>query len=89
MAVLLVTYDLNTPGKDYNDLLKKIKSQNWARLSESSYAIFTTASPQAVFDQLKPYLDRNDYIYIITLKRPYTGYGPQDVNDWLEKHLPY
>ena len=89
MAVLLVTYDLNTPGKDYNDLLKKIKGYDWARLSESSYAISTSASPQAVFDQLKPYLDRNDYIYIITLKRPYTGYGPQDVNDWLEKYLSY
>ncbi len=51
MAVLLVTYDLNTPGKDYNDLLKKIKGYDWARLSESSYAISTSASPQAVFDQ--------------------------------------
>jgi hypothetical protein len=89
MAVLLVTYDLNTPGKDYHDLLKKIKSYSWARLSESSYTISTNADPQAVFDQLKRYLDRNDNIYIITLKKPYAGYGPQDVNDWLEKNLPY
>ena len=89
MAVLLITYDLNAPGKDYNDLLTTIRSYDWARLSESSYAIGTNASPQAIFDKLQPYLDRNDNLYIITLKKPYAGYGPKEVNDWLERNLPY
>jgi len=89
MAVLLVTYDLNKPGKDYADLLKTIKSFPWARLSESSYAIKTEQTPQQVFDKLKPYLGQNDNLYVINLKRPYAGFGPQDVNDWLESNLPY
>ena len=54
MAVLLVTYDLNRPGKDYPDLLKTIKEYSWAKISESSYAINTTKSPIDVFNQLKP-----------------------------------
>ncbi|BCK62648.1 hypothetical protein KAM338_42920 [Aeromonas caviae] len=89
MAVLLVTYDLNKPGKDYNDLLKTIKSYAWARLSESSYAIKTDQSPQQVFDKLKPFLDQNDNLYVINLKKPYAGFGPKDVNEWLDNSLPY
>ena len=87
MAVLLVTYDLNKPGKDYNDLLKAIKNYTWARLSESSYAIRTDHSSQQVFDKFKPYLDQNDNLYVISLKKPYAGFGPQEVNTWLENSL--
>ena len=89
MAVLLVTYDLNRPGKDYPDLLKTIKEYSWAKISESSYAINTTKSPIDVFNQLKPFVDKNDNLYIINLKRPYTGFGPKEVNEWLEQNLPY
>ena len=87
MAVLLVTYDLNKPGKDYNDLLKAIKSYAWAQLSESSYAIRTDHSSQQVFDKLNPYLDQNANLYVINLKKPYAGFGPQEVNAWLENSL--
>jgi CRISPR/Cas system-associated endoribonuclease Cas2 len=89
MAVLLVTYDLNSPGQKHAKLLEKIKQYSWAKLSESSYAIETDASPQQVFDTLRPITDQNDNLYVINLKRPYAGFGPQDVNDWLESKLPY
>ncbi len=89
MAVLLVTYDLNKPGKDYDDLLKTIKSHSWARLSESSYAIQTNQGPQQVINKLKPFIDQNDNLYVINLKKPYAGFGPKDVNDWLDNNLPF
>lgn len=89
MAVLLVTYDLNKPGKDYGDLLKTIKSYSWARLSESSYAISTDSTPQTIYGTLQRYLDSNDTLYVITLKKPYAGVGPKDVNDWLANNLSY
>lgn len=88
MAALLITYDLNKPGKDYGDVLKTIKEYPWARLSESCYAIKTEQTPQQVFDRLKPFLDQNDNLYVINLKRPYAGFGPKDVNDWLDSNLP-
>lgn len=90
MAVLLVTYDLNSPGQDYKDLLSSIKSTgSWAKLSESSYAISTNETVSAWYDRLGRYIDKNDSIFIITLKRPYTGYGPKDVVDWLDSNLTY
>jgi hypothetical protein len=88
MSILLITYDLHKPGQDYTDLLAKIKSGgNWARLSESSYAVRTAYSPEQVYNQLKPYLDANDNLYVITLTRPYYGQGPTDVNSWLAQNL--
>jgi hypothetical protein len=88
MQTLLVTYDLNKSGQDYTDFHKVIKSYGtWARLSESSYAILTAESPTEVYNRLSPYMDKNDTTYVIGLHRPWMGYGPTAVNDWLEKNL--
>lgn len=92
MAVLLVTYDLNKEGKskvDYDKFYKLRNSYPYARLSESSYALETNETPQQLYEKLKQVIDPNDYIYIITLKRPYFGFGPPAVNQWLEKRLTY
>ncbi|UWU16005.1 hypothetical protein N2599_08415 [Rhizobium sullae] len=89
MTTYIVTYDLNKEVKR-PDILKEIKKGgNWAKLSESSYAISTNETAEQVYSRLKPYLDNNDNCYIITLSRPYTGWGPKEVNDWLESHLQY
>jgi CRISPR/Cas system-associated endoribonuclease Cas2 len=87
MATYLITYDLNNPGQRHSQILKAIKEYSWARLSESSYAIETTASPQQVFNSLSNNLDKNDNLYVINLSRPYYGQGPQDVNNWLASKL--
>jgi hypothetical protein len=87
MSVKLVTYDLDKPGQDYTDLLKEIKKFSWARLSESSYAIETDLTPNQLYTRFKPYVDGNDTIYVITLTAPYFGWGPKEVNEWLDRHL--
>lgn len=89
MKIYLVTYDLHVRGQKYTELLDKIKESGmWAMLSESSYAIGTEKAPQQLYDYLKTSLDSNDQLYIITLTKPYTGFGTEEVNNWLEKHLP-
>ena len=88
MPALLVTYDLNSPGQKHAKVLDKIKSfGSWAMLSESSYAIGTSLTPQQVYNQFKTLLDTNDRIYIITLKQPCAGYGSNKVNNWLDNNL--
>ena len=90
MAVFIVTYDLN---KEANrpKIVPKIKdiSGVWAKLSESSYAVATDKSAGDVFNFLKPLLDDNDQLYVITLKKPYAGRGSKEVNDWLENNPTY
>jgi len=89
VKIYLVTYDLHVRGQNYTDLLAKIKeSAMWARLSESSYTIGTEKTPQQLFDYLKPGLDSNDQLYIVTITKPYIGVGTEEVNSWLENNLP-
>jgi hypothetical protein len=89
VKIYLVTYDLHVRGQNYTDLLAKIKeSAMWARLSESSYAMGTEKTPQQLFDYLKPGLDSNDQLYIVTITKPYIGVGTEEVNSWLENNLP-
>jgi len=89
MAVYLVTYDLNKETTRPN-ITKKLRDEfPYAMLSESSYAIQTTSTVEQVHAFFKPILDDNDTFYVITLKNPWTGFGPKVVNEWLEKHLTY
>jgi CRISPR/Cas system-associated endoribonuclease Cas2 len=89
MAVRLITYDLNREIVRPN-IVKKIKDSyaNWAKLSESSYAVATAESVEQVYNRLKPLLDSNDNLYVVNLTKPWTGFGPKDVNEWLERNLP-
>lgn len=87
MAALLITYDLNRPGQEYDEFYEVIKSYTWVRLSESSYGVDTTDTPAQVYDKLSPHLDENDRVYVITLKKPWRGFGLEEVNDWLEERL--
>lgn len=87
MSVLLVTYDLRTPGQDYSGLLSTIKSYAWARLSESSYAIDCYKSAAVIYEELRPHMDSNDNLLVIPLASPWYGYAPRDVIQWLESRL--
>ena len=88
MASYVISYDLNSPGQKHTKLLAKIKSYgSWARLSESCYAISTFKSPDGIFSDLAGLIDRNDQLYVIGLHRPWNGFGPNDVNTWLDTEL--
>jgi hypothetical protein len=89
VAVYLVTYDLNreTIRPKITDIIYT-RFDGYAKLSESSYAIETAAKTDAVYRMFEGILDDNDQLYVITLTKPYSGQGTQEVNDWLESTLP-
>ena len=85
MAVLIIVYDLSPGGISYYELVSAIKKYPWARLSASSYAISTSLAPQTVFNQLRPLMDSSCNMYVITAHKPFTGYGPEAVNKWMQR----
>ena len=90
MQVLIVTYDLNNEAgsANYQAVLDIIKGEkNWAKLSESSYAMYTTMTPQLVYQRAKPFLDDNDDFLVITLNKPYFGRHSKSVIEWLGSKL--
>lgn len=87
MTAKLIAYDLNYETKR-PDIVGDIKSYGtWARLSESSYVIYTLDTVDKVYDKLSKHIDGNDQLYVISVGKPYSGYGPSDVNDWLQNNM--
>ena len=81
--VCMITYDLNTPGKDYDNIIKTIKDCStgvWCTFWKSSYLIKTNKSVDDIQSELKPFLDSNDRLIIIEVKKNYQGWLIEE--DW-------
>jgi predicted transcriptional regulator with HTH domain len=88
VACYIVTYDLNKEvvRPKIVELIKKLYPA-WAKLSESSYAVSSPLTAQAIYNSLVSLLDGNDNLYVIPLSNPWFGRGPKAVNDWLDVNL--
>lgn len=89
MSLMLVTYDCNRSEQDYSGFFRHIERYSNVRLSESSYAIITDKTPKAICAELEEFIDEDDNLYVITLKKPYDASGPNLASDWLKKELTY
>lgn len=82
--VLLITYDLRYPGRDYSGLYQEIKSAGtWWHHLESMWLIETQLNPQQWYSKLAPNLDANDHLFIIQVQGNYWGWLPKEAWDWL------
>lgn len=86
MSVHLVTYDLNKETTRPK-IVDEVKKTSWAKLSESSYAIDSNETADQVYARFKKFIDSNDQLYVVGLHKPWNGFGPTVVNDWLDSHL--
>lgn len=86
MAVLLINFDFSSTGASHYPMIRAIKKYPWTKLTETSYAISTDLTPQAVFAQLRSLMESSCNLYVMTFRKPYAGYGPQSVNDWLQQN---
>ncbi|ESY58294.1 MULTISPECIES: hypothetical protein [unclassified Mesorhizobium] len=82
----LVAYDLNREVIRPK-IVDEVRKTPWARLSESSYVIETNESVDQVHARFRQYLDANDDFFVLTVSRPYTGYGPKAVIAYLDTKL--
>ena len=65
MARHIITYDLRKPGRNYDDLYKRIKSyKSWARITESSWCVATTETSKQIRDHLNEAIDSNDKLLV-------------------------
>jgi hypothetical protein len=65
---VLISYDLNKPGQDYDDLIEKIKSLGtWWHNLDSTWIVKTSQPAKTVRDTLKPLLDENDELLVVDI----------------------
>lgn len=85
--VYLITYDLNNPGQNYDEVIKAIKAAStgaWCSYWKSSWVIqsnYTSAS--SVFDFIKPHLDKGDRCLVIEVRNNKQGWLTQDQWNYL------
>jgi hypothetical protein len=64
----IVTYDLCTPGKNYDALIDAIKSYPFAeRVCLSAWIIRSQENCTAVRDHLLRFMDKNDRLFVAAL----------------------
>lgn len=65
MSSKIITYDLCSPGRDYNSLYQTIKSYGkWAHITESTWFIKTTDTCVEVRRKLFACMDNNDKLFV-------------------------
>lgn len=89
--VLLITYDLRKPGRDYIDLYAAINGLPGLKHHplESIWLLETALMPQQVADRLNPIIDVNDSLLVIKLQKDYGGWLPKESWNWLDSRAYY
>lgn len=91
MKTYLIGYDLNKAGKNYTDLIEKIKTLSATRWHclDSTWIIKTNSSASAIRDTLKPYIDSDDELLVVHLsgEGAWVGFS-KDCSEWLRNNLP-
>lgn len=89
MKAYSITYDLKSPGRDYNNLYEAIKSSGkWWHYLESTWIVTTNETSQQIWDRLAKNIDNNDRLLIIEVKNNCYGWLPKDAWDWIRQNVP-
>lgn len=66
MKTLIITYDLNRQGQDYNGLIAAIKKNypSFVHAMQSVFFIKTAQESKAVYDVLSWFVDANDNLFV-------------------------
>lgn len=89
MSALLITYDLNKPRQNYDDLIEKIKGLGtWWHYLDSTWIVVSSLSPSQAFERMRPALDKSDSALVLNITGDsYSGWLTQEAWDWLKKHV--
>lgn len=90
MSQIMVTYDLKSPGQDYQSLHDAIKSVGvyWLRLIDSTWVVSGAhLSALSVSDALIPVIDKGDRLFCVDITgASRQGWLTEADWDWLRKH---
>ena len=82
MPILLVTYDLKKPGRDYAPVHKWLKTFAYCKDLESVWLLDTNWTTEQVRDKLRELVDTNDKIFVVRLQRSWNSLN-FGCGDWL------
>lgn len=84
MAIVLVSYDLKKPGRNYEPVHEYLKRFTWCKGLESVWLLDTTTPTATIRDNLRALADENDAIFVTRLARDWAAFNYYCA-DWLNK----
>lgn len=82
MAVLLVTYDLKQPGRDYTPVYDYLNRFTYCKGMESVWLLDTSTPCAEIRDDLQTVVDSNDIIFVVRLMRDWASFN-YGCSSWL------
>lgn len=89
MNSYLITYDLNKPGQNYNDLYEAIKKIGlWWHCLDSTWIVKSDKTAVQIRDSITPHIDSNDSLLVAHLsgEGAWIGFSDQ-CSSWLKNNL--
>ena len=85
MAILLVTYELNTPNKEYGAFYETIKnsSSRWWHYLDVVWLIETEASATEVAKKLYSHMTQSDRLLVVKVANEYQGWLSEEAWQWM------
>lgn len=90
MHTLIIVFEMGLPALHQERLVQKIRSYpSWARVATNTYLIKSNLNPVQVRDELKPFLQNNDKLFVGLCPVPSAWHGqPEDVSKWILENQP-
>lgn len=88
--VLMVGYDLNKPGQNYQKVHEAIKGlgSDWWHYLDSTWLVVTTLTASQGWDRIAPAFDKSDSCLVLDVTGDdYSGWLPKDAWAWIRQHL--
>ncbi len=90
--VILISYDLNTPGQDYTGFRQSLalyeSMQLAQQVGQSSYVIIADEAVDAIRKRLLAHVDSNDELFVFEITGAVCSVHTSDTKrDWLKKYL--
>jgi hypothetical protein len=86
--IVVISYDLRNPKRDYGPLFDAIKQQGrWWHYLKSTWILETRKTPQEIIDDIEPLLSESDRILAFEMAGEYYGILPDRAWRWRDKHV--
>ena len=88
MSIIIITYDLNNPQKDYSSFFTAIQNQgHWWHSLRATWLVDTNKTPAQVYEELRTHLVASDRIFIGRLGDGYSGWLDKTAWEWIQTRL--
>ncbi len=82
MSIVLATYDLKAPGKNYDSVHTHLEKFTHCKGLESVWLLDTTKALSTIRDDLRGKIDANDIVFAVKLTRQWPSLS-YDCSAWL------